>query len=93
MSSIDQIKQRVDELTRRFNSAAEKRSKYRGQLEAKKEELVALKQEIEAAGLDPKNLKKARDQLETELLSLMDAFDKELVEVETALATFDKDKK
>lgn len=93
MSSLDQIKQRVDDLTRRYNSAGKKRSEYRGQLEAKKDELVSLKKEIEAAGFDPKNLKKDRDRLETELISLMDTFEKELVEVETALAGFDKDKK
>lgn len=90
MSSIDQIKQRVDELTRRFNAASKKKAEFRGQLEAKKEELVALKHEIEAAGFDPKNLKKEKDRLETELVNLMDGFEKELVEVETALAAFDK---
>lgn len=90
MSSLEQIKQRVDELTRRFNTASKRKAEYRGQLEAKKEELVALKREIEAAGFDPKNLKKERDRLETELVTLMDGFEKELAEVETALASFDK---
>lgn len=92
MASIDQLKQRVDDITRRFNVAGKKRSEFRGQLEAKKEELVALKREIEAAGFDPKNLKKDRDKLEAELIALLDAFEKDLVEVETALATFEKDK-
>jgi len=90
MSSLDQYKQRLDDLTRRFNAAGKKRSEYRGQLEAKKDELVALKREIEAAGFDPKNLRKERDKLEAELVANMDTFEKELAEVETALAAFDK---
>ena len=93
MSSIDQLKQRLDELTRRYNTAGKKRSEYRGQLEAKKEELVSLKREIEAAGFDPKNLKQDHDRLKGEVVSLMDVFEKELSEVETALANIDKDKK
>lgn len=90
MASIEQLKQRVDDLTRRYNGVSKKRSEFRGQLDAKKEELVALKHEIEAAGFDPKNLKKDRDKLESELITLLDAFEKDLVEVETAVATFEK---
>jgi chromosome segregation ATPase len=90
MSSLDQLKQRMDDLTSRFSTVGKKRSEHRGQLEAKKEELVSLKREIEAAGFDPKNLRKERDKLEVELISLMDTFEKELAEVETALAGFDK---
>lgn len=91
--SFDDLKRRLDELTRRFNTAGKKRSEYRGQLDATKEQLINLKREIESAGFDPKNLKQERDRLESELVTLMDAFEKELVEVETALATIDKDKK
>ncbi len=90
MSSIDQIKQKLDELTRRYGTASKKRAEFQGQLQAKKQELMTLKAEIEAAGFDPKNLKKERDALETELVTLLSTFEKELAEVEAALAAFDK---
>lgn len=92
MPSLDQIKQRVDSLTRRYNAASKKKAEYKGQLEAKKDELVALKREIEAAGFDPKNLKRDRERLEAELATLLDATDKELSELEAAHAELEKSK-
>lgn len=88
--ATDQIKQRLDDLSKRFQAANQKKSEYRGQLEAKRKELHALSKEIEAAGIDPKNLKKERDRLEAELVQMLDQYERELTEVETALATFEK---
>lgn len=88
--ALDQIKQRVEALTKRHAAASKKKSELKGQLEAKKQELVELKKEIEAAGFDPKNLKEEKTRLESELVEMIDAFEKELAEVEQALAAYEK---
>lgn len=90
MTSIDQIQAKVEELNKRFKAAHTKKTALGGQLLAKKEELAALKREIEAAGLDPKRLKERRDELQTELVALVEDFSKKLSTVEEALAVFEK---
>jgi chromosome segregation ATPase len=89
-SQFETIKARLDDLTRRHATAKSKKTKLQGQLEAKRQELANLADEIREAGYDPKNLKKERDKLEAEIETMMDQFERELVEVEEALATFDK---
>lgn len=88
--SLDQIKQRVDALTKRHAAASKKKSELKGQLAAKKQELVELKKEIEAAGFDPKNLKEEKTRLEGELEEMIQTFEKELAEVEAVLDAYDK---
>lgn len=88
--ALEEIKQRVDELQKRYAVATKKRSELQGQLEAKKEELVALGKEIKDAGYDPKKLKEEKDRVEKELTSTIEACEKELSEVEQALREFDK---
>lgn len=88
--NLEQIRAKIDELRERHAKAGSKQSELRGQLDARKEELLALKEEIEAAGLDPKDLKKARDAAQAELAQKIVAFEKDLAAVETALAEFDQ---
>lgn len=90
MATVEQINERVEELTRRHGVAKERRSKLAGKLDEKKAELVRLKKEIEAAGYDPKNLKAEKERLEAELQQLMDEFDRDLTQVEESLAEYEK---
>lgn len=90
MATTEEIKKRIDQLSKRHAAASEKRTKLAGKLEEKKAELVKLKKEIEDAGYQPKNLKAERDRLEAELLELMETFDQELTQVEESLEEYDK---
>lgn len=90
MAQLDQIRAKIEELRERYSTADSKKSELRGQLEAKREELLKLSAEIKEAGYDPKNLKKERDIALSELAAMVKTFEAELVDVETALAEFDK---
>lgn len=90
MASLEQIQARVEDLTRRHNSAANKQSKLQGVLEEKKQELLRLKQEIIAAGFDPKTLREEKVRLEAELEQLLAKFDSELTVVEQAQEEYEK---
>ena len=90
MASLDQIQARVEDLTRRHNAAATRQSKLQGILEEKKQELLRLKQEILAAGFDPKTLREERTRLEQELEQLMSKFETELSVVEQAQDEYEK---
>jgi chromosome segregation ATPase len=91
-TSLDQIKAKVDELGRRYKAASAKKSNLSGLVQAKRDELAALKKEIEAAGLDPRKLKEKRDELQTEVQAMIDDFEKRLTSVEEAFAAFDAKK-
>jgi len=90
MASVEEINERVEELSRRHRTAMERKSKLSGKLDEKKAELLKLKKEIEAAGFNPKNLKEDKKKLEDELLKLMDTFEKDLSQVEEALDEYEK---
>lgn len=90
MATVEQINERVEELTRRHGVAKERKSKLAGKLDEKKAELVRLKKDIEAHGYSAKDLKFEKEKLEAELVTLMDEFDKDLVQVEDALAEYEK---
>jgi chromosome segregation ATPase len=90
MADLEQIRERVEDLTRRHQRASDRKSKLAGKLEEKRAELVKLKQEIEAAGLNPKDLKAEKARLESELETLMDTFERELSQVESALDDYEK---
>lgn len=90
--SLDQIRQKVEALTKRHDSVSKRQSETRGELNAKKQELVALKKEIEAAGFDPKTLKEDRARLEAELLQMVEVFEKEITAVEEAYDAFQSKK-
>lgn len=89
MAQLEQIRAKIEQLRERYEKASSKRAELRGQLDAKREELLALSEEIKQAGYDPKNLKKERDAAQAELASEIAAFEKQLVAVEAALAEFD----
>jgi len=84
----DDIKKKIDELQRRHNAVIQKKAGLAGQLQAKKEELATIVQEIRAAGFDPKNIAKERDKARKELEEMVVKLDKELTEVEQALSMF-----
>jgi len=90
MATLEELREKVDELLRRHSGATKKKAELRGQLEAKKAKLAELGQEIAAAGFDPRNLKQERDKAHTELESLVVAFDSELSGVEAAIAAFEE---
>lgn len=90
MTSLEQIKAKVEELGRRYKTASAKKSSLSGLLQAKKDELAKLVREIEAAGLDPKKLKDHRDQLQTEVVALIEDYEKKLTAVEEAFAAYEK---
>lgn len=90
MATLEQIRERVESLSQRHSDVTNRRSKLAGQLDSKREELIRLKKEIEAAGFDPKKLKAERDQLEAEVLSLCDTFEKNLSRVEEAVDQYEK---
>ena len=89
-ASVEQIKTKLDELVKRHKAASSKKSALSGHQTGKKEELLALKKEIEYSGHDPRHLKETRDTLQEELTSMMDEFERDLAKVETALAAFEK---
>lgn len=91
--SPDEMQRKISDLTKRTDVVTKKRAMLIGQLEEKKKQLAELLQEIKAAGYDPKTLHMDRDRLQKELEAEVAAYEKELVEVEKALATFEAVKK
>lgn len=89
MSTLDEIKAKVDDISKRHKVASSKQQNLSGLLQGKREELATLIKEIEAAGLDPKKLKERRDELKQEVLAQVESIDKQLKQVEEALATYE----
>ncbi len=89
MSTLDEIKAKVDDISRRYKAASSKQANLGGLLQGKRDELASLIKEIEAAGLDPKKLKERRDELKQEVLVMVESIDKQLKQVEEALAAYD----
>ncbi len=90
MANIDQLEARVNQLTKRHQTASARQLKLQGILEEKKGELRRLKEEIIAAGFDPKTLREDRTRLEAELEDLMNKFENELTVVERAQEEYEK---
>lgn len=84
----DEIKDKIEGLKRRWNTVSQKKAGLEGQLEAKKEELAQIVQEIRDAGYDPKHIAQERDQAKQELEELVAKLDAELTSVEEALGSF-----
>jgi uncharacterized protein YoxC len=84
----DDIKSRIDDLQRRHNAVVQKKAGLAGQLQAKKEELAAIVQEIKDAGYDPKKITQERDRAKQELETMIVKLEGELTEVENALSAF-----
>jgi chromosome segregation ATPase len=92
MATITQLKQRVENALARHAKVNRKRDELRGQLEARKKELVEIGEEIQAAGFDPRQLKQQRDQAHEDLQELLVSFEQDMQEVESALEEFEKEK-
>jgi septal ring factor EnvC (AmiA/AmiB activator) len=90
MLDRDEIADKVRDLMRRHRLVMERKAQLSGQLQAKKEELAKLSQEIREAGYDPATLADECKKAEANLLAEITAFEAELTKVEAALAVFDK---
>jgi septal ring factor EnvC (AmiA/AmiB activator) len=88
----DEIKRKIDELQKRYNAVVQRKAGLSGQLQAKKEELARIVQEIRAAGYDPKKIAQERDNAKQDLENLIVKLEGELTEVEKALSTFQQQK-
>ena len=92
MRTPDEIKDKIADLQSRHEEVTQKRAALGGQLQAKKEELASIIQEVREAGYDPKNLPGERDKAQQALETLIDDFELKLKAVEDALAAFDSKK-
>lgn len=88
MTTDDDLRRRVDEYARRTDKVNQGKAAVSGQLAAKKAQLEELLGEIRAAGYDPKTILAERDKAKGELVSLLDDYEKNLTNAETALAGF-----
>jgi chromosome segregation ATPase len=90
MATPEELKKKIEDLSRRTDAVNRRKSELQGLLQAKKDELAKLLVEIKAAGVDPKNLTAERDKAKTDLESMIAAYEKDLAATEQALATYDK---
>ena len=88
--SPEEMKAKIDSLQARHKTVLEKRAILSGQIQAKKQELTAIIEEIKAAGYDHKNLAAEHDKAEKELEDMVAEFENKLSDVEAALTVFDK---
>jgi seryl-tRNA synthetase len=88
--SPEEMKAKIDSLQTRHKAVLERRAQLSGQIQAKKQELSAIIEEIKAAGYDHKNLAAEHEKAEKELDAMVADFENKLNDVEAALAVFDK---
>jgi chromosome segregation ATPase len=86
----DDIKRKIDDLSRRSDVASQKKAQLEGQIQQVKENLAALILEIKAAGYDPKTLSAEKDKVEAQLIQEIAEYETKLAAVEKALADYDK---
>ncbi len=87
--SPEEIDKKIADLMKRTDAASKKKATLGGQLAEKREQLATLIKEIQAAGYDPKTLPAERDKLQKALVADLEKYEKELSDVETALAAYD----
>lgn len=85
---MDEIQKRIEDIQRRHAAVMQQKASAAGQLQAKKDELAALVQEIRDAGYDPKQITQQRDQKRDDLLNEALRLEAELTAVEKALEGF-----
>ena len=85
---MDEIKKRIEALQRRHTQAQQRKAGAAGQLQARKDELASIVQEIRDAGYDPKQITQLREQAEAELLTEIEKYEAALTEIETVLNGF-----
>jgi hypothetical protein len=86
----DEITAKVKSLMTRHQAVLNRKAELGGMLQAKKEELAKLCEEIREAGYDPATLVDAAKKAEADLLAEIATFEAELTKVESALAVFDR---
>jgi uncharacterized coiled-coil DUF342 family protein len=89
MMEKDEITAKVRDLMSRHQAVLNRKAELGGKLQAKKEELAKLCEEIRTAGYDPATLVDAAKKAEADLLAEISTFEAELSQVEKALAVFD----
>jgi uncharacterized protein YoxC len=89
-STPQELEVKIESLRKRHAAVLEKKASMGGQLQAKRQELATIVEEIKAAGYDPKNLSAEHEKVEQEVEAAILDFDKKLTEAETALSIFDK---
>ena len=88
----EELRKKIDDLTKRTAVVNTKKSNLNGKLQAKKEELAQLIVEIKAAGYDPKTLREERDKVQGQLTDMIAAYEIDLASVEMALSGYDTKK-
>ena len=88
----EELRKKIDDLSKRTEAANTKKSTLSGRLQAKKEELAQLVVEIKAAGYDPKTLREERDKVQAQLTEMITTYEADLIAVENALASYDTKK-
>lgn len=90
MLSPEELTTKIQDLQTRHAHVLKRKAELGGELKSKKDELASLVKEIQAAGYNPKTLVEDRNRAQEELESLMEEFEKGLLEAETSLSTYDK---
>lgn len=85
---MDEIQKRIEGLQRRHAEVQQRKASAAGQLQARKDELAVIVEEIRNAGYDPKQITQARDQVQADLLRDIEKYETALAEVESALNGF-----
>jgi uncharacterized protein YoxC len=89
MLTTEDLQKRMQDLSTRHAKVLRRKAELSGELKSKKEELLALVKEIQDAGYNPKTLVEERNRAQTELESLLDTFETNLVGAEKTLDEFD----
>jgi chromosome segregation ATPase len=90
MATPEELRKKIEDLAKRTDTVNRRKSELQGMLQSKKDELAKLLVEIQAAGVDPKNLTAERDKAKTDLESMIASYEKDLAATEAALAAYDK---
>lgn len=85
---MDDIQKRIEGLQRRHAEVQQRKAGAAGALQARREELAQVVQEIKDAGYDPKQINQIRDQVRADLIAEIEKYEAALTEVESALNGF-----
>ena len=77
-------------IVQRHSRILRRKSELSGELKSKKEELAALVREISDSGYNPKTLVEERNKTQRELEDLIETYEKQLTEVESTFAEYDR---
>jgi chromosome segregation ATPase len=88
----EELRRKIDDLSKRTDAFNTKKASLSGRLQAKKDELAQLIVEIRNAGYDPRTLRAERDKTQGTLEEMIVAYEKDLVAAETAIAGYDTKK-